>query len=133
MACPSPPAGMPAEHPPGLAGRGCGDRVTPNTAGQELRTPRSITGPLAGWLEGPGRSVPTPALGACCFGDTCLPGSCCPWGEAVAVLAFPESTAGMGKHCTKSSALSLDSDPNHLQSPLEPPKSTLGHHMWHLV
>lgn len=77
MACPSPPAGMPAGHPPGLAGRGCGDRVTPNTAGQELRFPLelvaagallrqhpSITSPLAGRLEHPGMSLSQPLVPA---------------------------------------------------------------------
>lgn len=62
MACPSPPAAMPAEHPPGLAGRGCGDRVTPNTAGQELRLPQAASqhhqSPC--WVAGVPWDVPIP-------------------------------------------------------------------------
>lgn len=65
MACPSPPAATPAEHPPELAGKGCGDTVTPTRLGRSCGSPwehhPSITSPLAGWLERPGMSLHPPA------------------------------------------------------------------------
>lgn len=94
------------------------------------------------WAAGAPWDVPIPTPGACLYGDTCLPRSCCPWDEVVAVFAFPasrgESSAPVPAVATfwqvpEPYAPSLHSDPHHLQSPLGPPKPVLGHHMQHLV
>lgn len=146
MAYPSPPAGRPAGHPPGLAGRGCGDRVTPNTAGQELRFPPELER-----CSGSIPASPAPLLGGCsalgcpcpCTSPRCLP----LWGhlparfllvkqwQSLHFLNLQESIAPIPAVTTfwqvpKSYTPSLNGDPHHLQSP---PKPMLGHHMWHLV